>query len=203
METLSKLDGSGHSLVVADLCRSADIVHLADSATALNGVVHCAGITAVVPFRVISEKHLDEMLGINFRAPVLLTQRLIAKKQVLHGGSILFMTSSAAHLGTPITSMYSASKAALIAAARALASEVGTKQQIRVNCISPGYVRTPMIEELEEGPALQALFELAPLGIGEPEDVANAVVFFLSDASRWITRATLHLDGGLTSRISF
>jgi len=61
-----------------------------------------------------------------------------------------------------------------------------------------------MLDRLNDGgTSIEANYELAPLGIGEPVDVANAVLFFLSDASRWVTRATLQVDGGLTSRISF
>lgn len=203
-ETFSQLQGEKHLAVSADLTVAADRLHLAEAAGQVDGIAHCAGISTIVPFRMVSEKHMDELLDINFRAPVLLTQRMIAKKQVLSGGSIVFISSSAVHIGTPVTSMYAASKAALIPAARSLASEVGAKQQIRVNCITPGYTRTPMLDRLNEGgTSIEANYELAPLGIGEPVDVANAVLFFLSDASRWVTRTTFQVDGGLTSRISF
>lgn len=202
-QTLSLLKGTGHTLVAADLRKADELGRLVDAAGNLNGLVHCAGITAVVPFRVIGEKHLDEILETNFRAPVMLTQRLLAGRCLSNGGSIVFIASSAAHIGTPFTSMYSASKSALITAARALALEVAAKQRIRVNCLSPGYTRTPMLDGLNEGASIEANLALAPLGIGEPEDLANAVVFFLSDASRWITRATLHIDGGLTARVSY
>lgn len=202
-QTLSSLEGAAHVSVVADFRKADDIGRIVDAAGELNGLVHCAGVTAVVPFRVIGEKHLDEILETNFRAPMMLTQRLLAGRHLMHGGSIVFIASSAAHIGTPFTSMYSASKSALITAARALALEVAAKQRIRVNCLSPGYTRTPMLESLNEGASVEGNFALAPLGIGEPEDLANAVIFFLSDASCWITRATLHIDGGLTARVSY
>lgn len=203
-ETLAQLDGGGHAAVTADLTAAVDRARLADAADKVHGIAHCAGISAIVPFRMISEKHLDELLDVNFRSPVLLTQRMVAKKQVVAGGSIVFISSSAVHIGTPVTSMYAASKAALIPAARSLATEIGARQQIRVNCITPGYTRTPMLDRLNDGAtSIEANYDLAPLGIGEPVDVANAVVFFLSDASRWVTRTTFQVDGGLTSRISF
>ena len=202
--TFDQLDGCGHALVVADLQSDPDRNRLAEVTERADGIVHCAGISAIVPFRLISENHLDHVFDVNFRAPILLTQRMISKRRVSQGGSIVFIASSAAHIGTLATSMYAASKAALIPAARALALEVGAKQGIRVNCISPGYTRTPMLDGLNNsGPSIEENYALAPLGLGEPEDVANAAVFFLSDASRWITRTTLQLDGGLTSRITF
>ena len=202
-ETFLKLDGAGHTTVTADLCAAEERARLADAALAINGVAHCAGITAIVPFRMIAEKHMNEMFDTNFRAPILLTQRLVAKKQVLPGGSIVFIAATAALIGPTATGMYAASKAALISAARVLALELGAKQKIRVNCVAPGYTRTPMLEGFDsQGTSMQANYALAPLGLGEPADVANAVVFFLSDASRWITRATFAVDGGLTSRVS-
>lgn len=202
-ETLAQLPGVGHATVAADLRDAAGIGRVVDAAGELNGLVHCAGVTAVVPFRVISEKHVTEILDTNFRAPVMLTQRLLAGRRLANGGSIVFIASSAAHIGAEFTSMYSASKAALITAARSLALEVAAKQRIRVNCLSPGYTRTPMLEGLNEGASIEQNLALAPLGIMEPEDLANAVLFFLSDASRWITRSTLHIDGGLTARVSY
>ncbi len=73
------------------------------------------------------------------------------------------------------------------------------KQGIRANCIAPGYVRTPLLDGLSQGGAnMGSLLELAPLGLGEPEDVAYAAVFYLSDASRWLTRNYFIVDGGLT-----
>lgn len=203
-ETLGAMPGQGHSLVVADLISESDRANLVQGCVALNGIAHCAGIAAIGPFRMISEKHIREVFAINFDAPIQLTQRLLAKQKIRRGGSVVFVSSSAAHIGTPATSLYAASKGALIPAMRALALEVGAKHQIRVNCISPGYVQTPLLDRLNTNVAsIEANYDWAPLGLGNPSDVANAIVFFLSDASRWVTRTTLQVDGGLTCRISF
>ena len=73
------------------------------------------------------------------------------------------------------------------------------KQNIRANIISPGYVDTPMLEQLtSSGSQLDDLVSLAPLGLGSPEDIAYATVFYLSQASRWVTRTEFVIDGGLT-----
>lgn len=203
-ETIAAMPGEGHRGVVADLTREDDLANLAQACEALNGIAHCAGIAAIGPFRMISQKHIREIFGINFDAPILLTQRLLSRQKILRGGSIVFVASSAAHIGTPATSLYAASKGALIPAMRALALEVGAKHQMRVNCISPGYVQTPLLDRLNANVAsIEANYDWAPLGLGRPSDVANAIVYFLSDASRWVTRTTLQVDGGLTCRISF
>jgi len=203
-QTLGQLQGTGHLQCLADLQNETDRIRLADTAARIDGVVHCAGISAIVPFRMVSEQHIDHVFGINFRGPIMLTQRLISRRHVTAGGSVVFISSSAAHIGPIATSMYAAREAALIPAARALALEVAARQQIRVNCISPGYTRTPMLDGLNtSGPSIEENYALAPLGLGEPEDVANAAIFLLSDASRWVTRTTIQVDGGLTSRISF
>jgi len=100
------------------------------------------------------------------------------------------------------TAVYAGGKAALLGAARSLAQEVA-KQRIRANVISPGYVRTPLLEQLgTSGANLDSLVSLGPLGLGEPEDVANAAVFFLSDATRWVTRSRFVIDGGFTVPMS-
>jgi NAD(P)-dependent dehydrogenase (short-subunit alcohol dehydrogenase family) len=96
--------------------------------------------------------------------------------------------------------MYSGTKAALIAMMRCLAMEV-IKRKIRVNCLSPSLVETPLFAamELQSGAiSMEQKRNDHPLGFGRPEDIANASIFFLSDASRWVTGTTLVMDGGLT-----
>jgi len=146
----------------------------------------------------ISEQHLSDVQAINVDAPMLLTQALLKRNLISADGSLVFLSSIAAHIGVPGVAAYSGTKAALIAMVRCLAMEV-VKRRIRANCLSPALVETPLLEatatlvgsmEKERGNY--------PLGFGKPEDVANAAVFLLSDASRWITGTTLVMDGGLT-----
>mgnify|MGYP000086891476 CR=1 FL=1 len=202
-ETRGRLEGDGHVAVAADLTDAEGLARVVDVAGVVDGVAHCAGISMIAPFRMVSEKAIDAVFKTNFHAPVLLTQRLLAKRQIANGGSIVFISSTTAHIGTIATSMYAASKGALFPAARALGLELATKQKIRVNCISPGYVNTPLLDGINNGAAsIEQNYDLAPLGLGEPEDVANAVVFLMAGASKWITRSTLIIDGGLTVPIS-
>lgn len=197
--TMDLLEGEGHIAVPADLTQADQLTHLVERGGVLDGLVHAAGVSRLVPFRLIGKPHMDEIFGSNTFAPMLLTKALLAKKQIAAGGSILFIAALASHSGALATSVYAASKSALLGAMRSLALEVA-KQGIRANCISPGYVRTPMLDGLGRGGGeMDDLFELTPLGIGEPEDVAYAATFFLADASRWVTRNYFIVDGGLST----
>lgn len=196
--TLAELEGEGHAQIAADLSRQEDIDRLSAEAGVVDGVVHAAGISKLAPFRLISRAQLDEIFSSNVYAPMLLTKGLLAKKRIAPKGSILFISALASHVGPLATGVYSASKAALLGAMRTLALEV-VKQGIRANCIAPGYVRTPMLDNLNQGGgSIDEHVKLTPLGLGEPEDVAYAAVFYLSDASRWVTRNYFVVDGGLT-----
>lgn len=196
--THQALAGRGHLAVTADLTSQDDLGTLVAEVGPINGVVHAAGISKLVPLRMIKQAHLDEIFAHNTFAPILLTKELLAKRKMQAGGSIVFVSAVASHIGPLASSAYSASKGALLGAMRSLALEVA-KQGIRANCIAPGYVRTPMLDSLASGGVDTAGYaDLAPLGMGEAEDVAHAAVFYLADASRWITRNYFIVDGGLT-----
>jgi NAD(P)-dependent dehydrogenase (short-subunit alcohol dehydrogenase family) len=99
--------------------------------------------------------------------------------------------------------MYIAAKAALEAYSRVLAQELAPKGT-RVNCIAPAFVRTPMLDETavkSSQAVVEKLERLQLLGFGDPVDVANAIIFFLSDASKWISATSLVLGGGLNAQI--
>lgn len=197
-ETFAVLDNTKHIIIQADLQNPEDITKIATKAGILHGLVHAAGVMKLVPFRMMNQKHLDEIFGLNVYAPLLLTKAFLAKKQITKEGSIVFISAVASDIGPVATAAYSASKAALLGAMRSLSLEV-VKQGIRANIISPGYVRTPMLDQLTlNGSEVKTLTDLAPLGVGNPVDIANAAIFYLSQASRWVTRAEFVVDGGLT-----
>jgi len=190
-----------HKSVRADLNVAEDMHALVEQAGKIDGVFHGAGIRGLAPIKMISRKFLDEVMGTNFHAPMLLTQRLLMKNALRDGGSIVFMASTAAHRGVHGVGIYSASKAALIAAVRCLALEQA-KRRIRANCLSADLVETPLLTyglTEEEGRAwLQEQRDKHPLGLGTPADVANAAIYLLSGASRWVTGTTILMDGGIT-----
>lgn len=193
-ETLAVLTGAGHRALFADLTNPKQVDALVEQAGEIDGVVHGAGVSGVMPIRMVSDAFLDHVISINFKAPVLLTQRLLYQKKIRDGGSIIFMTSLAAHTGTIGLGPYAAAKAGLIGLMRCLALEVA-RRGIRVNALSPGLVNTPLLDHIQS--LLDEKSKMYPLGIGRPEDVAYAVLYFLADASRKVTGTSFHLDGGI------
>ncbi len=189
-----------HQAVQGDLTQATgrEALVAAVGNAALNGVVHSAGISRLSPVRMLTEQHLREVQSINVDAPMLLTQSLLKRNLIAADGSMLFIASIAAHMGVPGVAAYSGTKAALLAMVRCLAMEV-VKRRIRANCLSPALVETPLLDATAViVGSIEQERNNYPLGFGKPEDVANAAVFFLSDASRWITGTTLVMDGGLT-----
>lgn len=194
-EVFHQLHGDGHRIESFDLSDLNQVSTLAANCPAIDGVIHSAGIDGVAPMRQVQAKMLEQVMNINYIAPIVLTQKLLLSKKIRDGGSILFLSSIAAKTGKRGVGPYSGSKAALIGSMRPLALEVA-KFGIRVNALCPGIVQTPIFE----GQELWLTNEVAlsyPLGIGQPEDVANAALFFMSAASRKITGTDFSLDGGV------
>jgi NAD(P)-dependent dehydrogenase (short-subunit alcohol dehydrogenase family) len=201
LDLLHSVSAREHRSVVADLTSSEHRQLLIDQLGGnLNGLVHSAGISRLCPVRMLSEAHIREVTGINVEAPMLLTQAVLKRNLLLPDSSVLFIASIAAHIGVPGVGVYSGTKAAIIAMARCLALEV-VKRRIRVNCLSPSLVQTPLFDEAAKSVGDESITRQQmnhPLGFGKPSDVANAAIYMLSDASRWVTGTTLVMDGGLT-----
>jgi|WetSurMetagenome_2_1015567.scaffolds.fasta_scaffold330504_2 NAD(P)-dependent dehydrogenase (short-subunit alcohol dehydrogenase family) len=200
-ETISSLEGDHHAFICGDLILPEFIEQLADFCGTLNGVVHCAGILRPYPIRFISKKEINDMFDINYTAPVLVTARLLKKKKIAESGSLVFITSiSGTHRPYYGGALYAGTKSALESFSKVLAIEHASKK-IRSNCISPAIVKTPIFDEYMGGVADQKNVDeyekKYPLGFGEPADVANAAIYLLSEASRWVTGTTIFLDGGL------
>jgi len=197
---VAALPGSGHRSIPMDICDDASIKACAGTFGKIDGVVHCAGISLLSPLRLATRPHIEDQLSSNVIGPMLLTQQLLLKNLINTGSSILFISSISAHIGVHGVSAYSASKGALEAMARSLSMEVA-KKGIRVNCLAPGLVKTPMFDAAlsTTGGGLEETINRYPLGLGLPEDIAHAAIFFLSGASRWVTGTTLILDGGHTA----
>jgi NAD(P)-dependent dehydrogenase (short-subunit alcohol dehydrogenase family) len=184
--------------VTKRVCKDESIKDLVQNVGKIDGVVHSAGISMLAPLRLASRKHIEDQLRTNTVGPMLLTQQLLLRNAINAGGSIVFISSISAHIGVHGVSAYGGSKAALEGMARSLSTEVA-KKKIRVNCLAPGLVETPMLEAARSTTGgLDETLARYPLGFGLPEDVAHAAIFFLSQASRWITGTTLVLDGGHT-----
>ena len=198
-ETFGKLSGAGHQMFGADLTVQDDISALVAQLPELNGVVYSTGISDLAPARFVTQQEIDKTFSISFNASVLLTGELLAKKKLAKGAcSLVFISTISTKYPFVGGTMYISAKAALESYAKVLALELAPKG-IRSNSISPAFVKTPMLDHTAEKYSDEAVRKIEAqqlLGLGEPEDVANVVVFFLSDASRWITASNLILGGG-------
>jgi predicted outer membrane repeat protein len=165
---------------IADLTQTAQIQNLIKEIPSLDGLVHCAGVVHPFPVKFLDDKKLDQTLSVNYTAPVLLTSGLLRAKKINSNASIVFISSISAHRPYKGGAVYTGSKAALESYMKTVAAE-HFPQGIRSNSISPGMVKTAMYD----------------LTVGDKsEEVAHAVVYLLSSASRWVTGTNLILDGG-------
>ena len=164
----------------------------------LDGVVFCAGVNEYVPLKFITREKIDKIFEINYFSVILLLQKLLKKKLINKGASLVFISSISSQMGVPATAIYAASKAAINSTVKVIAAELAP-QKIRANAICPGIIKTPMLENsnIDMSQFLEQE-KYYPLGLGFPADVANAVVFHLSDESRWVTGNIMILDGGFT-----
>lgn len=193
--TITMLPEDNHKMFKADLTKTSEIEKMVNDLDKINGVVHCAGVLKLLPMKFYTKEYLREFNEINYEAPVLLTKTLHKKRKILNNSSIIFISSIMSQAGIIGNGLYAGTKGALVAITKVIALELAAKN-IRVNCISPGMVKTLLIDDLTFEKEIEKRIKLHPLGIGTPEDVANACVYLLSDASRWITGTNLIIDGG-------
>ncbi len=179
------------------------IKKLASEHGRIYGFCHSAGIIETKPLRSIDMNSLRSLMEINVNAGLELA-KCITRRDVMTQdcGSILFMSSISSWIASPGQVAYSASKGAILSAARTMAIELA-RRNIRVNTISPGLVKTPMAEKSNSLMAKGQVSELEsahPLGPGEPGDVARAAAFILAPQNKWLTGSDLIIDGGFTAR---
>lgn len=201
-ETLSLMGTSGeHKTICADLTSQEDINNLIAELPKLDGVVYCAGTQETCITKLLCRETIDRVFDTNFFSVCNLNSAILSKKKLNKCSSIVIISSAAANYVAEVgNAAYSASKGALSSFARVLAVEL-VARGIRVNTLSPGMVRTPLMHKFDVSEEEFAEDEKKyPLGYGEPEDVANAAIYLLSDASKWVTGTNILLDGGLTLR---
>ena len=199
-ETFSMLQGEGHQVITCDLADENNINRLVEEVSEIHGLVNNAGFTKLLPVQFINGADLNSLLSINTVAPIILLQKLLKKKKIKKGASVVF-TSSMAGLGRSSVgnSMYAASKGAISAFIRCAAKELAPKG-IRVNAVCPAMVDTGILDSgTITKEQLEADVKKYPMGrYGKPEDVAWAIIYLLSDASSWVTGDNLILDGGVS-----
>ena len=203
--TLLQLEGVGHAVEPFDLSQYEGIPPwmrgVAGKHGLLDGLVHSAGIQMTAPLKALDAAQVENLWRINVLASLWLAKGYRQRGVNTGGGAIVYLSAAAGLVGSPAISAYSASKGAVIALTRSLAMELA-REQIRVNCIAPGLVKSELFEEIARQITpedLAAKERDQVLGLGSPADVAYAAVFLLSQASRWITGTTLVADGGGTA----
>ncbi len=169
---------------------------------ALDALFINAGVAMFKPLETWSEEDFDRIVSVNFKGPFFLIQALLPL--FAQPASVVFTSSGNAHMGMPNSSVYGASKAAVNALARTLSGELAGRG-IRFNIISPGPVDTPImskqglpaaaVAEMKKGLAQQI-----PAGrIGQPEEIARAAVFLVSDESAYMLGSEIVIDGGMST----
>ncbi len=175
-----------------------------DLETDYTGLVHCAGIPSILPLRVLSNEQYESVMKVNTQAGLILAKAFSGKQghDVQQQGSIVFISSVYGIVGSAANVAYATSKAALIGMTKASAMEFAAKN-IRVNCVAPGFIKTNMadgVNTMFDAAYADRIEAMHPLGWGQAIDIANAIAFLLSDASKWTTGAVFNIDGGFTAQ---
>ena len=162
----------------------------------LDCIINNAGITQDNLAIRMSLEEWQKVIDINLTATFLLSKFAIKKMLKNKSGKIINITSVVGHTGNLGQANYAASKAGIIAMSKSLATEYA-KKNININCVSPGFIKTDMTEKIDEKFKEAIISKIPSSRLGEPEDVANAVLFLASDQSNYIYGETIHVNGGM------
>ncbi len=206
--TIKELDQTGnhkvYSVDITDYERVEEVVSdIKDNYCEINGIINSAGISTTIPVKMVKPEKLNTFFNTNVTAGINLTS-LLTRKTIFSeaGGSIIFLSSVMGVVGDIGKTIYGVSKGALISGTKSMAIELGSRN-IRVNCISPGVVETPMSQSSiysRSEESREQIKNLHPLGIGSVHDIANSCIYLLSDAGKWVTGTNLVVDGGYLAR---
>ncbi|MCQ2294036.1 MAG: SDR family oxidoreductase [Bacteroidales bacterium] len=201
-------DSSKHTVLPLDLTNGAalkdSIKSVVETMGRISGVLNCAGMSSVTPLKLVNDELMDNFFSTNVYSAINLTKEVsrvgIFDKE--KGCSVVFFSSIMGLCGEKGKTLYSATKGALIAAARSMACELA-KNRIRVNVVSPGAIETPINANqpyMNDPDLRKHLEDKHLLGIGTCADISNACIYLLSDASKWVTGQNLIVDGGYTAK---
>ena len=200
-DTISQLEGEGHSQIVAELTDSEDLTNLVASLPVLDGLVLCAGIGGMTkPLLFCTKESFSNVYEVNVFSTIELLRLLVKKKKMAKESSVVIVSSiGGVRVFNPGNGVYGSSKSAVNSLMKFCAVELAPKK-IRVNSVNPGMVHTKLIENGTISDEQQKLdIEKYPLKrYGETIDVALGIIYLLSDASSWVTGHSLVIDGGLT-----
>jgi 3-oxoacyl-[acyl-carrier protein] reductase len=162
----------------------------------LDGIVNNAGITQDNLAIRMSIDEWQKVININLTSTFLMSKFAIKKMLKNKSGKIVNITSVVGHTGNLGQANYTASKAGIVAMSKSLAIEYA-KKNININCISPGFIKTAMTDKIDDKFKEVIVSKIPSARLGEPDDIANAVLFLSSDQSNYINGETLHVNGGM------
>ena len=201
-QTRGMLSGEGHRIIAAELADADSTAEFIKSAARehgpFSGIFHAAGTFSVFSIKITKQRHVDDTFGASVFGAYGVGRAAASKGVLVDGGSIVFISSVAAMRGSSGLTAYAGAKAAILGLNTALAHELAPRG-IRVNTLVASTIETEMhLRTVENADMIYVERNRTrhPLGFGQPEDVANGVVFLMSDASRWVTGSTLVIDGG-------
>ena len=191
----------GIKILKFDISQSDKIEEFIENATSelggsLDGIINNAGITQDNLAIRMSLDEWQKVININLTSTFLLSKFAIKKMLKNKSGRIVNITSVVGHTGNLGQANYTASKAGIVAMSKSLAIEYA-KKNININCISPGFIKTAMTDKIDEKFKAVIVSKIPSARLGEPEDIANAVLFLCSDQSNYINGETLHVNGGM------
>lgn len=205
-DTLSQLSGSGHVSVPYDLTQLENIPvwmkELAQEIGVLDGLLHCAGLHMAKPLKLLNTVDLESIWRVNVSSAVMLSKGFRQKNVRSLEANIVLMSSVVAEYGEVAIAAYASTKGAIHALIKSLAIELAS-EKIRVNGVAPGVVKTGMTDAMfaKMSPeSIAAIDNMHPLGLGDPKDIAHAIVYLMSPAARWVTGEVIHVDGGYHAR---
>ncbi|MBD1152654.1 3-oxoacyl-[acyl-carrier-protein] reductase [Pelagibacterales bacterium SAG-MED22] len=184
-----------------DISQSHKIEEFIENATkelggSLDCIINNAGVTQDNLAIRMSLEEWQKVININLTSTFLMSKFAIKKMLKNKSGRIVNITSVVGHTGNLGQANYTASKAGIIAMSKSLAQEYA-KKNININCISPGFIKTAMTEKLEDKFKEAIISKIPSARLGDPDDIANAVLFLCSKQSSYINGETLHVNGGL------
>ena len=196
-----KKNFEGLKILKFDISQSDKIEEFIENATSelggsLDGLVNNAGITQDNLAIRMSLDEWQKVININLTSTFLMSKFAIKKMLKNKSGKIVNITSVVGHTGNLGQANYTASKAGIVAMSKSLAIEYA-KKNINVNCISPGFIKTVMTDKIDEKFKETIISKIPSARLGEPEDIANAVLFLSSDQSNYINGETIHVNGGM------
>ena len=200
LEELKK-NFEGLKILKFDISQSDKIEEFIENATnelggSLDGIVNNAGITQDNLAIRMSLDEWQKVININLTSTFLMSKFAIKKMLKNKSGKIVNITSVVGHTGNIGQANYTASKAGIVAMSKSLAIEYA-KKNININCISPGFIKTAMTDKIDEKFKETIISKIPSARLGEPEDIANAVLFLSSDQSNYINGETIHVNGGM------